>query len=161
MSMENIDQWTKIPFKINIEYGAIWIFGIPFYLFVIYKTFKSYLTTNNIYLLFISITVSIFLLMMFYRRFFKTTALLLSEEGITVFPIIKKPYFVPWNHIDKFIFSATYVNLSPIRIKSVSFYYKKEYEKRTFFTKRKLPIFAYHYANFKRLKELHNKYKNL
>lgn len=77
-----------------------------------------------------------------------------------VFPLFGKSYFVPWNHIDKFLLSSTNASGSPIRIKSVAFYYKEEYETRKFFKRRQLPIFAYHNDNIKRLKEVHNKYKN-
>lgn len=152
--------WTKVPYEIKYEYGIMWIFGIPFYLFISIITFKNYLSTYNIYLLFISISISVFLILLFYRRFIKTTALQLSEKGMKVFPLFGRSYFVPWKHIDKFVLSSTNASGSPIRIKSVAFYYKEEYETRIFFKRRQVPIFAYHNDNVKRLKEVHNKYKN-
>jgi hypothetical protein len=152
-NMNDTNVWTKVPYKIKYEYGFFW-FGVLFLLLLSIKSCEKYLLEEKFKFLLMSILFIILFLSLLYKRFIKTTAIFLTEEGIKIYPLLKKPYFIPWYHIERF--GLGYRGFT----KYVYFIYKKEFEKNKFFFQKSLPIFAYKQSNFKRLQLTHQKYKN-
>ena len=156
--IENIKDneiWTKVPYEIKYEFGFTWI-SVIFSLLISIHTFKQYLETNDLLTLIIFVLASLLFILFMYKRFVKNTAIVLSEEGIQVFPLLSKPYFVKWNEINKIYI---YTNMLTYHIvKAIYFSYKDE-TKNIFTYSKRLPIYAYFGSNLKRLQLLHEKYK--